>query len=80
MEEFVDFIDKNEALPPLAIKSSTDALRDGLELVCSNTKINRVVGNPCTSSTNMQRFKDHFGANPVVIAKNLGGSTNSPYS
>ena len=69
MEEFVVFIDENKALPPLVIKSSTDVLREGLGLVYSNTKINRVVGNPYTSSTNIQRFKDHFGANPVVIAK-----------
>jgi len=40
MEQFVDFIDENKALPPLATKSSTDVLRDGLELVYSNTKIN----------------------------------------
>ena len=34
----------------------------------SDKRILRVKGDPYTSQTNVQRFKDHYGANPVVVA------------
>jgi len=45
-----------------------EILRCGLELMCSEKKILRVDGDPWTSKTNVQRFKDHCGASHCVAA------------
>ena len=41
----------------------------GLKLVYSQERIFRVWGNAVTSKTNVQRFKDHYGVNPVIAAQ-----------
>jgi len=69
MDEHVDRIDGQRAIPPVDIKLPAEVLREGLALLCTDRRINRVKGDPNTSNANIQRFKDHYGANPVVIAQ-----------
>lgn len=70
MERYIDKIDNGrEAPPPLMLLSSREVLMHGVQLVYSQARIYRVRGDPSASKTNMQRFKDHFGANSVVVAK-----------
>lgn len=53
----------------LALINDGEMLREGLQLLCSDDRINRVNGDPWTSKRNIQRFKDHFGTNHWVIAQ-----------
>jgi len=69
MDEHAAAIDDNRAIPALDVKTPTEMLKAGLELLCSDGRINRVQGDPHTSKTNIQRFKDHCGANHIVVAK-----------
>jgi len=69
MDEHVNFIDETRDDPPLDIKTPVEMLAAGLELVYTDQKINRVKGDPYSSKTNVQRFKDHYGANPVAVAR-----------
>lgn len=34
----------------------------------TKARVNRVKGNPATSKTNVDRFRNHYGVNPVVVA------------
>ena len=69
MDEYIDRIDDNRPLPPLDLKTPTEVLELGLKLVFTEGRINRVQGDPYTSNTNWQRFKDHYGASHIVVAK-----------
>lgn len=44
-------------------------LRTGLELMFTENRIHNVKGDPWRSKTNVQRFKDHYGAKHVVAAQ-----------
>jgi len=69
MDEHIGRIDDGRVIPPLTLLTPAEALLQGLQLVYTERKICRVEGDPSVSQTNIQRFKDHCGANPVVIAK-----------
>lgn len=69
MKDYIAEIDDGRPLPPLDAYTSQEALMFGLKLVYTSARIYRVKGDAETSETNVQRFKDHFGANPVVVAK-----------
>ena len=69
MDEYIDRIDENRDAPPLNVLLPSEMMKIGLELVYTQKRIMRVEGDPYTSQTNVQRFKDHFGANPVVVSK-----------
>jgi len=45
-----------------------EILMSGLRLIYTEHRINNVRGDPVVSIRNIQRFKDHFGAKPLVIA------------
>ena len=47
---------------------SRDILVIGLRLLYTEKRINNVEGDPITSKTNQQQFKDHYGAQPHVIS------------
>ena len=78
MDDLIDPIDEGRDYPPFDFKTTREVLREGLELVYSEKRILRVEGDPYSSKTNVQRFKDHYGANPVVVAHMWGDlQTNS---
>lgn len=67
MDECTEHID-DRPTPDLATFTATEVLKAGLDLIFSAAKIARVKGDPHTSKTNIQRFKDHCGANPAIIS------------
>ena len=68
MDEYVEPIDQNKPVPELDSKTPREILQAGLLLVYTEQRILRVQGDPYTSKTNLQQFKDHYGANPIVVA------------
>ena len=68
MDEYIDPIDNGRPFPALSVLSAKEVLKRGLELLFKEGRIHRVTGDPYTSATNIQRFKNHFGANPAVVA------------
>lgn len=69
MKDCAAKIDKGKALPSNSeVHSSAQMLMIGLHLVHTSKRIFRVQGDAVTSNTNVQRFKDHCGTNPAVIA------------
>ena len=51
------------------VMSADDILLAGLSLAFTQKRINNVNGDPKLSKTNIQRFKDHFGARPHVVSQ-----------
>ena len=69
MDKYINNVDNGRNAPSQhVIYTSREVLLKGLELVYSEERIIRVHGDPGESKTNVQRFKDHYGANPVVVA------------
>lgn len=52
----------------LIVLTANEVLKVGLELVHANERIHNVKGDPWTSKTNQQRFKDHHGASHTVVS------------
>lgn len=48
--------------------TANEILNVGLEMMRSTERIHNTKGDPWTSKTNQQRFKDHFGANHIVAS------------
>jgi len=69
MNKCVDPIDEGRACPPLDLRTPSAVLKAGLDLVYTEKKTHKVKGDPLTSHTNIQRFKDHCGANPAVVSQ-----------
>ena len=54
----------------LLILTPTEIMMRGLEIArYTEERIHRVKGNPHSSTTNIDRFKDQFGAKPTVVAQ-----------
>ena len=69
MKDYIGDVEKGRALPPNVVTyTASEMMMIGLNLVYSSKRINRVHGDAETSKTNIQHFKDHFGANPSVAA------------
>ena len=80
MDEYLDCLDEGRGFPAFEWKSPAEVMMAGLRLVYSEKRIFNVRGPVLASKTNEQRFKDHYGANPVVVAHIWGDlqTTNIP--
>ena len=69
MKDYIEEIDNSRALPAVTLYTSREMLMIGLELVYTRKRIHNVKGDAGSSKTNVQRFKNHYRGNPVVVAK-----------
>jgi hypothetical protein len=51
------------------IYTACEILLQGLDIFFTKEISNRVAGDPLSSETNTQRFKDHYGCNSLVVAQ-----------